>query len=176
MSWQAYCEASPATLEGQMLIEEWMRQPVHSVKPLDSISHARRLMVKHRVNQLPVVLDDRLVGIVTDRDLRDAFPSVFQSLEQEFELERGGGARRHRFASKATPDPETIAVEDVMTRDVLSLTPSDTVEEAASQMRRQRVGSIPITRGGRLLGILTRSDILDAFIALARTGAETIGA
>src|SRR3990172_12459168 len=65
--------------EGRMRIAAWMKHPVVTVKPHDSAQHAREVMEKHRINQLPVVIDDRLVGIVTDRDLRDASPSVFES-------------------------------------------------------------------------------------------------
>ena len=65
-----------------MEVRNWMAYPVRAVKPLDSIQHARELLVTHRVNQLPVIVDDRLVGIVTDRDLRDAFPSVFDHRER----------------------------------------------------------------------------------------------
>src|SRR5262249_34689279 len=62
-----------------MRVDGSMKRPVLTVKPRDSIAHARAIMEEHRVNQLPVVVDDRLVGIVTDRDLRDAFPSVFET-------------------------------------------------------------------------------------------------
>ena len=55
-----------------------MKYPVVTVTPRDSVRHARGLLEKHRINQLPVVTDGRLVGIVTDRDLRDVFPSVFE--------------------------------------------------------------------------------------------------
>ncbi len=58
-----------------------MKHPVTTVRPQDSARHAREVMEKHRFNQLRVVVDGRLVGIVTDRDLRDVFPSVFESPE-----------------------------------------------------------------------------------------------
>jgi acetoin utilization protein AcuB len=56
-----------------MEIAKWMKHPVRSVKPLDSIWHAREVMTEHRINQLPVLANGRLVGVVSDRDLRDAF-------------------------------------------------------------------------------------------------------
>jgi acetoin utilization protein AcuB len=126
-----------------------MKHPVHSVKPLDSIQHARRVMEEHRVNQLPVVTGGRVVGIVTDRDLRDAFPSVFTSP-----------------ARPPTPDPERITVESVMTPNVITLGPRDGMMTAASLMRRERIGAIPIVDGTRLVGILARSDVLEAFVSL----------
>lgn len=135
-----------------MRIAAWMKHPVVTVRPRDTARHAREVMEKHRVNQLPVVVDGRLVGIVTDRDLRDAFPSVFELAE---------ATGRHRSPET---DPGTIPVEDVMTRDVLTLASGLFIADAARLMRRQRIGAIPIVDGGRLVGILTRSDVLDALV------------
>ena len=135
-----------------MRIESWMKHPVVTVKPKDSARHARATMERHRVNQLPVVTDGHLVGIVSDRDLRDAFPSVFESAE---------AAAQHRSAGT---DPSMIPVEDVMTHDVLTLAPNVFVVDAARLMRRERIGAVPIVDGTRLVGILTRSDVLDAFV------------
>jgi acetoin utilization protein AcuB len=132
-----------------MEIVRWMKHPVQSVKPYDSIQHARHVMEEHRINQLPVVAGGRVVGIVSDRDLRDAFPSVLGDLTR-----------------KPTPDPAVVPVESVMTRNVLALGPHDTMIAAARLMRRERVGAVPIVDGTRLVGILARSDLLDAFVAL----------
>jgi CBS domain-containing protein len=135
-----------------MKTERWMKHPVVGVKPRDSIGQARELMERHRFNQLPVVVDGRLVGIVTDRDLRDAFPSVFETAGDE---SRRGAA-----------DPDAITVEEVMTSNVLTLGPGASVEEAAGMMRRERIGAIPIVDRHRVIGMLTRSDVLDAFLAV----------
>jgi acetoin utilization protein AcuB len=143
-----------------MKIERHMRHPVVTVKPRDSIRHAREIMEERRINQLPVVVDGSLVGIVTDRDLRDAFPSVFEEK----------APRRGRRVPGA--DPDAIAVEDVMTPNVLTLPPDADVETAARLMRKERIGAIPIVAHGRLVGILARSDVLDAFLALAATPAR----
>jgi acetoin utilization protein AcuB len=145
-----------------MKIAARMKHSVITVKPLDSARHAREVMEKHRINQLPVVLDDRLVGIVTDRDLRDAFPSVFDSEERLGRLPRKYGA-----------DPATIPVEDVMTSTVLTLAPSASIADAARLMRRERIGAIPIVDGGRLMGILSRSDVLDAFVEVSSAAAPS---
>jgi acetoin utilization protein AcuB len=144
-----------------MRIKEWMKQPVHVVKPRDSIPHAREMMERHRVNQLPVVVDGHLVGIVTDRDLRDAFPSVFEPPP------RGESRRR--------VDPKEIPVDSVMTSNVLTLGPEDTVEAAARLMRRERIGAVPIVEGKRVVGVLARSDVLDAFVALAESTTRHAG-
>ena len=138
-----------------MQIEKWMRRPVHTVKPLDSIQHARELMEAQRVNQLPVVAHGRLVGIITDRDLRDAFPSVFDTARQD---------RRH---DQRLPDPTTIAVETVMTQQTLTISSKESVVAAARLMRNERVGALPVVDADHLVGIIARSDILDAFVQLS---------
>ncbi|MEB2283332.1 MAG: hypothetical protein B6D46_06165 [Polyangiaceae bacterium UTPRO1] len=132
-----------------MNVEKWMKKNPRTIKPLDSIEHARQLMQEHRINQLPVVRGNEIVGIVTDRDLRDAYPSVFADPLR-----------------KPVPNPHDIKVESVMTTNILSIAPEDGVIAAASLMRRERVGALPIVKGKQLVGILTRSDLLDALIAL----------
>jgi len=114
------------------------------------------MLEEHRINQLPVVVKGALVGIITDRDLRDAFPSVFEAPEFIPDMPR-----------KPLRDPDEIRVEEVMTRNVITLGPDDALAGAASLMRRERIGAVPIVEGDMLVGILTRSDVLDAFIALA---------
>ncbi len=132
-----------------MQVAKWMKPHPHSIKPRDTIHHAREVMEEHRINQLPVVQDGRLVGIVTDRDLRDAFPSVLADPTR-----------------KAAPDPHAVTVDSVMTANVLTLGPGDDIVVAAETMRRERVGAIPIVDAGRLVGIVTRSDLLGALITL----------
>jgi acetoin utilization protein AcuB len=138
-----------------MNIRSWMKHTLHSVKPLDSIQHARELMQSHRINQLPVVVDGRLVGIITDRDLRDAFPSVFDSPLFE-----------RRKPKVAMTDPRTVTVEMVMTPNVTTVAPGDSMADAARLMRRERVGALPVVEGDRVVGIVTRSDVLDCFLDL----------
>jgi acetoin utilization protein AcuB len=130
-----------------------MTAKMHTVKPLDSVAHARALIEEHRINQLPVVKNGLLVGIVTDRDLRDAVNAVTTSADAA-----GTGEAAPR-------EPEQIPVEAVMTHDVMTLAPHSSLVAAAELMRRQRIGAVPIIDGHALAGIITRSDILKAFIA-----------
>ena len=138
-----------------MKVREWMIHPAQTVKSRDSIAHARTLLEERRINQLPVVVDEQLVGIITDRDLRDAFPSV---------LEQGTPPSRRK--RRAGSDPERVPVEDVMSANVLSIGPEATVDEAAEQMRAARIGALPVVDGGRLVGIIARSDVLRAYVEL----------
>jgi acetoin utilization protein AcuB len=135
-----------------MQVSQWMKRKPHTVGPRDSIRHARTILEDHRINQLPVLAGGKLVGIVTDRDLRDAFPSVLDH-------------RRHREA-KSNPSPEATMVETVMTSNVLTVQPDDSIAEAARVMRKGRLGALPVVDGEHLVGIITRSDLLDALVAV----------
>lgn len=133
-----------------MRIDKWMSRPPVGVKPLDSILRAREIMEARRINQLLVVVRNKIVGIITDRDLRDAFPSVFAEAAEPM----------------AVADPARIKVEEVMTTNTVTLRPADSIQEAAKLMLRERFGSVPIVEDGKPVGILTRSDILRAFVSL----------
>jgi acetoin utilization protein AcuB len=134
-----------------MTVREWMKARPIVTHPRDSIDRARSLCEEHRINQLPVVAGDRLVGIITDRDLRDAFPSI---TEQERDP-----LRAHR---------ETAAthVEEVMTRDVLTVNADDALHHVASLMQKERLNALPVLHDGQLVGIITRNDLLRALLAL----------
>ena len=135
-------------------VKGWMQTRLTLAHPHDGIDHARALCERHRINQLPVVADGSLVGIVTDRDLRDAFPSVGEQVRHP------GEARRETAA---------LRVEDVMTPNVLTVGERDPIERAATIMREERVGALPVVSGERLVGIVTRTDLLGALVALAAT-------
>jgi acetoin utilization protein AcuB len=144
-----------------VLVEDWMTRRVATVKPLDSLQHARELLEQHRINQLPVLAGAELAGILTDRDVRDAFPSVF-------DFAPTGESRRNKTAT----DPAKVAVESVMSPNVCTIGPKETIFAAARVMGERRIGAVPVVAGGKLVGILTRSDLLRALVALGETGAR----
>lgn len=146
-------------------VNEWMASPVATIKPRDSVLVARERMERRRINQLPVVVRGKLVGIVTDRDLRDAFPSVLSI----------PGRRRGR-RRRPVAELRDVPVDEVMTRNVLTLSPERTILDAARVMRRERVGALPIVDRGKLVGILTRSDLLEACAGLVEEIRKLAGA
>jgi acetoin utilization protein AcuB len=135
-----------------LICGDWMTAKVQTVKPRDSVAYARALIEERRINQLPVVKDRLLVGIVTDRDLRDAVNAVTTSADEA------------RTIEPAPRTPHEIPVETVMAHNVITLSPQSSLVAAAELMRRQRIGSVPIVDGRELVGIITRSDILKAFV------------
>jgi len=126
-------------------VVDWMSDGVLAVETSDSIAIARQVMAKHRVNQLPVLDRDSLVGIVTDRDIRDAYPTSMMINRTE---------AIDQFAEK-------IAVEEVMTHNIFVVQPETTLDKAVGLLRKHRIGSLPVVKNRQLVGIITRSDILD---------------
>jgi acetoin utilization protein AcuB len=137
-----------------MHVAQWMTKSVVTIKPHDSLRHARERMMKYRINQLPVVVNDKLVGIVTDRDVRDAYPSSLRLIH---------GKDIDEFGDSHT-------VEEVMTYNVVTVSPDATLREAARRLRTQRLGALPVVANGALVGIITRSDLLDALLGEGTAG------
>ncbi len=125
-------------------VREWMTSPVISVSPTTSISSAHQIMKENGIRRLPVVEDDRLVGIVTIGDVREASPSDATTLSI-WEL-------NYLWAQ--------LTVERVMTRKVLTITPDMCILDAAQIMLDSKVSGLPVVgSNGKLEGILTESDI-----------------
>ena len=145
-------------------VADWMSEGVLAVETFDSIAIARQVMAKHRVNQLPVLDNDSLVGIVTDRDIRDAYPTSMM-INRTDEIDE--------FAEK-------ITVEEVMTHDIFVVGPDTPLHKAVSLLRQHRIGSLPVVKDLELVGIITRSDILDFVLSgnrkRKRGGAKKRGA
>jgi len=130
-----------------MLVRDIMRSPAVSVSPDTTLLDAYRIMQKQGIRHLPVVERETVVGVVTDRDLRLATSAL---------------------APEPLPPGSSVSV-------VMSATPqtadaADPVEEAARTMRERKIGCLPVLADGRLIGIITGLDLLDALISM--TGAD----
>jgi acetoin utilization protein AcuB len=133
-----------------MDVSKWMTKSLITIKPKDTLRHARERLAKYRINQLPVVREDKLVGIVTDRDVRDAYPSSLRLFYGK-DIDEFGDAH---------------TIEEVMTYNVVTVSPKTSLREAAQRLRRQRFGALPVVdENNKLVGIITRSDVLDAMLA-----------
>lgn len=123
-----------------------MKRPVITIAPDATLKEAHDKMWAEGIRHLPVVEDGRLVGIVTDRDIRLATSTL-----------------------KKDPLSCDAPVRAVMKTPVLTADPLDPVEDAARLMREEKVGCLPVVEGKELIGIITGIDLLDALIVL--TGA-----
>lgn len=125
-------------------VQEFMTTQVHAVAPTDRVIHARRLMVDNHIERLPVLDGGRIVGIVGEIDLAAGLAKFKDTV-----------ADNHQSAAL-----QRFLVEDVMRRQVVTAPPETTASDAAIMMKQQDVGSLPIVRNDRIVGIVTRSDLL----------------
>lgn len=133
-----------------MLVRDRMTPDPICVSEETNIFEALDLMRRHRIRRLPVMRHGELVGIVTQLDLIRVTPSPATTLSV-FEL-NGLLAR--------------MPVKDAMAREVATIAPDATIEEAALLMRDRLVGALPVVQSKKLVGIITETNILDAFIEL----------
>jgi acetoin utilization protein AcuB len=132
-----------------MLVKDWMTPAPLTISPETPVLEALRLLKERGFRRLPVVEGARLVGIVTDKDLKDAMPSKATTLSV-WEL--------NYLLSKLT-------VREVMARPVITATAEETLEDAALRMQDHKVAGLPVLdAAGALVGMLTITDVLGALI------------
>lgn len=140
------------------------RHPV-TIGPNALLATASRLLREGQIRHLPVVVnDERLVGVITERDLRSA---AFAPVLWEY-LAPGTRARLERVRMAL----EQLEVGDVMTREPVTTTPDAPLAEAAARMFEHRFGCLPVTEGGRLVGLLTEADALAALADILQRSAR----
>jgi acetoin utilization protein AcuB len=122
-----------------------------TITPQNTIADAFALLRENKIRRLPVVDKGKLVGIMTERDLGDVSPSSATSLSI-FEI--------NYLLSKMTID------KVIKKQKLITIVPDAYVEEAALLMRQHGIGALPVVEDGRLVGIITESDIFDAFIEI----------
>ena len=129
-----------------------MTAPVITVKPQDNAIDLGHLARKHQIRHFPVVENDQLVGIVTDRTIREATtsPRIFQLL----------------LDLMATLDH--VRVEEIINPQVITAPPDMPLREAAKLMQERKIGCLPVVKDGKLIGIVTTSDVLSALVDQAQ--------
>jgi CBS domain-containing protein len=150
-------------LPGQLTVRDVMTAHVYSVEPNATLGSAARFMLEHDIRALPVVDEaGGLVGIVTHKELlRYLIPDYVQrSKSGEF---RAAAKAQH---ARGSGDPRETPVKDAMARTVLCLSEDQTLSEVANLMNNKDVDRFPVVREGRVVGFLTRADLIRRLGAL----------
>jgi acetoin utilization protein AcuB len=138
-----------------MLVKNWMSKNVITVDEKDSMEDAMKHLKEHEIRMLPVMKKGKLIGIITDRDLKRASASDATTLEI------------HELLYLLTK----IKVKDIMTRDVITVPPDFTVEETAQVLLQNRISGAPVVdANGKLVGAITQTDIFRVLISLTGVG------
>lgn len=133
-----------------MFVGERMSRPVISVSPDAPVNEVLVMFRKEHIRRAPVIKNGKLVGIISERDLLNASPSSATSLSV-WEL--------NYLISKVT-------VKDVMSKKVISIDTDTPIEEAARIMADRKIGGLPVTSAGKVVGIITETDLFKIFLEL----------
>jgi acetoin utilization protein AcuB len=137
-----------------MIVEEIMKTDVAVLLPTDTIADAIRLMDTRKIRHIPIVDQDKhLQGLITVAKIREATPSIFHANEHPEDLKK--------------------PLETIMEKNVITGHPLDFVEEAAGLFYEHKISCIPIINDGKLIGIVTETDLLRTMVEL--TGAHQPG-
>lgn len=133
-----------------MFVGERMSHPVISVSPDEPINEVLAMFRSEHIRRAPVIKADKLVGIVSERDLLNASPSPVTSLSV-WEL--------NYLISK-------VRIKNVMSKKVITVDRDTPIEEAARIMADKKIGGLPVLSSGRVVGIITETDLFKTFLEL----------
>lgn len=137
-----------------MIVEQIMNTEVASLLPTNTISEAILLMSSKKIRHIPIVNEDKnVVGLITDRDIKDAAPSIFRANENKEDLEK--------------------PIQTIMKQNVITGHPLDFVEEVAALFYEHHISCLPVVKDQILVGIITETDLLRTLVEL--TGAHQPG-
>ncbi len=132
-----------------MLVQDWMTRDPITIEAETPFLEARLILRERHIRHLPVVDHGQLVGVVTDRDLKEAAPSGATTLDV-YEM--------NYLLLK-------MKVRDLIKRSPITVRPTSSVEEAARLMQDHKIGCLPVTdEAGMLVGLLTETDLLRAIV------------
>jgi len=123
-----------------MLVSDLMSTPVHAAQPSDPVSHARKVMLRHKISRVLVVERGRALGIITKKDIG-------------FRLRKNDPDWRHRKM-------DNVPLSQVMSTDLVSISPDSSIRDALVVLLSHNISGAPVIDQGMVLGMLTRTDIL----------------
>ena len=130
-----------------MIVEKMMNEDIYALTPQDTIRQAVLLIKEKHIRHIPIVDESfHLVGLVSDRDIRDASPSIFRTKEYKSDLEK--------------------PLESIMRTEIITGHPLDFVEEIGAVFCENNISCLPIVKEKKLVGIITGSDLLHSFVEL----------
>ncbi len=131
-----------------MLVKDIMQLDVACVRPETALDEIVRLLQRRGVRHLPVLHHEDLAGIISDRDLKSVLPGPLAKPAAAGDRGALGG----------------LTAGDIMTKHVVTVEPTVSVEDAARLLMEKRIGALPVTVGRELVGIVTETDVLMLFV------------
>ncbi len=142
-----------------MLVKNWMHKPAITIDKHGSMQEAMNLMKTHHISLLPVLDKNRLVGVITDRDLKKASASEATTLEM------------HELLYLLS----TIKVKDIMSVNPVTVPPDFTIEETAELLLAHKISGVPVVdKNGIVVGVISHTDLFKVIISLTGIGKRGI--
>lgn len=141
-----------------MAVKDFMTRKVVYISPDTTIAHAADIMRDQKLHRLPVIENDKLVGLVTEGTIAEASPSKATSLsiyEMNYLLNK-------------------TKVKDVMIHDVITVSKYDSLEDATYLMLKNKIGILPVVDNEQVYGVITDRDIFKAFLEVSGYGEEGV--
>ncbi len=141
-----------------MAVKDFMTRKVVYVSPDTTVAHTADMMREQGLRRLPVIENDRLVGVVTERTMAEASPSKATTLsiyEMNYLLNK-------------------TKIRDIMVRDVVTVSPYASLEDAVYAMMKNQVGILPVVEAGQVFGVITEKDVFKAFLEVSGYGEEGV--
>jgi CBS domain-containing protein len=154
-----------------MKVKDIMNPNVVFCKPDDTVREAARVLKENNVSGAPILEGEELVGIISEADLLKLLilpergelwlPSPFEVIEVPIRELLGWEETK-----KMLSDVGSIKIEEIMTKDVHTISSEASIEEASEHMIRHRINRLPVTADDRVVGIITRGDIIEGLAKL----------
>ncbi|MBI4009766.1 MAG: CBS domain-containing protein [Candidatus Aenigmarchaeota archaeon] len=152
------------------LVKSYMKRKVVHFKPQDSIFNVAKILSKYHISGAPVVSNGKVVGVISETDIikymRLKLPEE-NALTHEFHILSIlliSLVKDHLEFKKELQKMSKIKVKDLMSKEVVSISPDGNIIEAATVMEKNRVDRLPVIHNGRLVGIIARPDLLRALV------------
>jgi acetoin utilization protein AcuB len=133
-----------------MLVRDFMTTDLTTLQEDETLLDAALIFARSTLRHIPIVRDNKLVGIVTERDLKHYTPSILSGIPAE---------QYNRLM-------ETTPLSKIMTRDLVTIRPERSLFEAAQILYDRRIGCLPVVADGELKGIITTTDMLKLLVHL----------
>jgi len=134
------------------VVDAMTADPV-TIGPEENLDEALAVMRRHKIRRIPVVLEEKLIGILAEGDVKRAQPSTLSVSEEEF----------NRVM-------EAVTVGRIMVRDPITVDADSPLVDAVRTLHKTKFGSLPVLREEKLVGILTDNDVLRVFIDVIDAG------
>ncbi|MBI1978903.1 MAG: CBS domain-containing protein [Candidatus Aenigmarchaeota archaeon] len=153
------------------LVKDYMKSKVRKLRPTYSIFKAAEILSKYHISGAPVVRGNRVVGIITETDIIRFMKLDMSKTHSELAAEPHALSvlllsliKDHLDVKKHLEELSKIRVKDFMTKGIVSISPNESIIEAANLLEKHSIDRLPVIESGKLVGIISRCDLIRALV------------